>query len=212
MLKLPDLRLMEEVDSDEDPLKYHRTPLLNRFYFKRLEEAVQLLDHAHYDSMLDLGYGSGILLPTLAGYCRKLTAVDIHPKANVVYKMLERERVKATLVQADVKTMPFPDNYFDAVMCVAILDHVSPASDSAKEIARVLKRGGVFILGNVVENKLTNFAFRLIGAKTHEHHVTPYPKILEALSERLECEKIIHFPKMTPLPISLYLWAKYYKR
>lgn len=211
LLKIPDLSKMKEVDPDEDPLRYYKTPLIGQFYLMRLERAIRLLAGRRYARLLDVGCGSGILLPTLARYSNAVTVIDIHDQMDAVQSLLAREKIHATLMRADVRQMPFSDASFDAVVCVAILDHVSPIEQAAKEITRVLSPGGILILGNVVENKLTNFLFACIGAKTHIHHVSPYTLILPALEKQLVLDAEDRFPKWLPLDLCLYFWRRYKK-
>lgn len=40
----------------------------------------------------------------------------------------------------------FPDNYFDAVVCIDGIEHIERPFDFIREVARVLRRGGVFII------------------------------------------------------------------
>lgn len=47
--------------------------------------------------------------------------------------------------QAKSEKLPFPNSYFDVVVCVNALDHVDSLKKTIKEISRVLKRDGKFI-------------------------------------------------------------------
>lgn len=46
--------------------------------------------------------------------------------------------------QAKSESLPFPDRFFDVVVCVNALDHVDSLQKTIKEISRVLKGGGIF--------------------------------------------------------------------
>ncbi len=48
-------------------------------------------------------------------------------------------------VPAKSEGLPFPDAYFDAVLCVNALDHVDDVETTFAEIARVLRAGGRFL-------------------------------------------------------------------
>ena len=66
------------------------------------------------------------------------TAVRLHPE------------IAARLRVADLREeLPFPDSYFDFVMCNAVIQHIEPAMAeeiTLPELCRVLKRGGVLQL------------------------------------------------------------------
>ncbi len=46
---------------------------------------------------------------------------------------------------AKSEKLPYPNDFFDAVLCVNALDHVDDVSDSLREISRVLKPNGRFL-------------------------------------------------------------------
>jgi ubiquinone/menaquinone biosynthesis C-methylase UbiE len=53
-----------------------------------------------------------------------------------------------TLFQCDAqKTLPFPSEYFDIIICEQVLEHLEKPENAVKEITRVLKKGGICILG-----------------------------------------------------------------
>ncbi|HSH01235.1 MAG TPA: class I SAM-dependent methyltransferase [Anaerolineae bacterium] len=47
---------------------------------------------------------------------------------------------------ADLRTLPFPDNTFDAAVCIQTLEHVDEPMKVTQEIGRVLKPGGRYYL------------------------------------------------------------------
>ena len=92
-------------------------------------------------TFLDLGAGTGATGAWLAEHGR-VVAGDFEPLALT----LHRERHPASAVVAgDACALPFPDDTFDAVLCVTVLCHRSIESpvDAVAEMARVVKPGGV---------------------------------------------------------------------
>ena len=49
-------------------------------------------------------------------------------------------------IASDITKIPEPDNSFDAVMCIEVLEHVPYPVDALHELARLLKPGGFLIL------------------------------------------------------------------
>lgn len=53
-------------------------------------------------------------------------------------------------IMMDVTKMAFPDNYFDAVICTHVLEHIREDRKAMKELYRVMKPGGWAILNTPV--------------------------------------------------------------
>lgn len=49
-------------------------------------------------------------------------------------------------VYGDAMALPFPDNCFETVLLIDVLEHVPDAMQTVSEISRVVKSGGVFVL------------------------------------------------------------------
>lgn len=93
--------------------------------------------------VLELGCGDGKTLSSLVSCGFKATGIDISPSA----LKLARKKVgrKAKLVVGDVCSLPFRSNFFDAVVAVHVLGHLT-AKERKKavvEIKRVLCSGGL---------------------------------------------------------------------
>lgn len=50
------------------------------------------------------------------------------------------------ILAADIVALPFPDNFFDHVICSEVLEHIRDQDTAAREIARVLKPGGNLVV------------------------------------------------------------------
>lgn len=93
--------------------------------------------------LLDVGCGAGDFLDAFAHYLPKLklTGVDISKKA---IKAAKKRRIKADFRVAGADKLPFGAEVFDIVTCFDVVEHVKDPAGMLKEMARVLKRGGVF--------------------------------------------------------------------
>ncbi|MEM2373495.1 MAG: class I SAM-dependent methyltransferase [Thermoproteota archaeon] len=100
--------------------------------------------------ILDIGCGDGQFLALVKDKFNELYGIDISPLAiekarNYCLQMGVGERLK--LILWDVENgLPFEDSIFDAVTCLAVLEHVFYPPSLLKEISRVLKVGGVLVL------------------------------------------------------------------
>ncbi|MGA2268694.1 MAG: class I SAM-dependent methyltransferase [Bryobacteraceae bacterium] len=91
-----------------------------------------------------------------------------------------REMGVERAVQGDIRGLPFPDNAFDLVMSVDVLPHLPRGDEylAARELARVLARGGLLVIRaaalDILRSRHSEFAFerqrftrrRLMGLMT----------------------------------------------
>jgi ubiquinone/menaquinone biosynthesis C-methylase UbiE len=88
-----------------------------------------------------VGCGTGFIIHLAVGVFDEIHGVDITPA------MMRRVRTDAgniSLHRSSAEAMPFPDAMFDAVTAYSFVDHVKDQGALLREVARVLKPGGVF--------------------------------------------------------------------
>ena len=89
--------------------------------------------------ILDLGAGAGIVQQmNFLGLAARVCGVDLDPRV-VDNPMLDEGKV------ADAGGIPYPDAAFDLVFADNVLEHLPDPLGVFREIARVLKPGGVFL-------------------------------------------------------------------
>jgi len=131
-------------------------PLLN----PRSDVALKLLGSGQ--SLLDIGCWDGRLLEKLrdAGLYKELAGIDI-VEAGVD---LAREKgFNAQVVDLNAGVIPFPDQHFDAVTMLAVLEHVFDPYSIIREIRRILRPGGTLIVDVPNAASVTNRARILLG-------------------------------------------------
>ncbi|MBT9444727.1 MAG: class I SAM-dependent methyltransferase [Hyphomonadaceae bacterium] len=104
---------------------------------------------------LDLACGNGRFLTQILDAFPRLpaTGLDLSP----AYADAARARVKpwrrAEVVVGQAEALPFADASLDALTCVYLFHELPPRvrRDTAKEIARVLKPGGVFVFADSLQ-------------------------------------------------------------
>ena len=191
--------------NDEDPLQYYYSPLTGYVYTRRLQLVCELLGNGPFQNLLEIGYGSGILLPELSQRCRHLAAVDIHEQFHQVYAMLEAEGVEATLHHGDVRSLPFQDGAFDAVVCISVLEHLVDLDAAVGEISRVLRPQGVVVTGFPVRNSITSAFYRLVGYDPAKIHPSSHRDILDAIRAGFQLDTAVIFPSFLPMDLSWYV-------
>lgn len=110
------------------------------------------------DRVLDVGCGNGEHNLKMAEVCKEVVAFDIDEKnlkqARKKQKQTKIKNIKFLKIDAN-KKLPFGDNFFNLVSCQDVLEHVKDYKKTTREILRVLKRGGLFLL--TLPNKETSW-------------------------------------------------------
>jgi ubiquinone/menaquinone biosynthesis C-methylase UbiE len=192
-----------------DPVKWYYHPATGWFYRYRMTMALNMLTRPRYDCLLDIGFGSGIFLPTLAARCKELHGIDVHDNISLVEQMMRNEGQHATLQHASATQIPYPDDSFDCVVCMSVLEHIHELADAIREICRVTQEHGTIILGFPVENTFTHLLLQTLylwlpNAKLDEEHVNTHHDILREIQQQLTVQKTVQFPSWIPLNYSLY--------
>ena len=93
--------------------------------------------------ILDAGCGTGAILQKLSN---QQTHVGVDLASEAIHFC--RERGLQNVRRADIMSLPFPDESFDAVVCSSVLYHrwVTDVSLALQELRRVLRPGGLMIL------------------------------------------------------------------
>ena len=145
-------------------------------------------------------------------------AVDI--AESTAFKARDRSRdlnVPICVAVADMLDLPFPDGTFDSLYTMGTIEHTPQQDRVLAEIARVLAKGGIAIIG--VPNKMDPFLF-YVGSSTMQL-LNVYPYGYERwytngqLAARLKSHglRIVHRDGMMFLPwflrfLDIYFWIK----
>jgi len=121
--------------------------------------------------VLDIGSGTGVLLPLLIaelGDKGKITALDFSAE------MLVQAQAKnfppiVGFAQADVVDIPLPDNSADLAMCNSAFPHFDDKVRSLKEIARVLRNHGRVVICHTMSREMLNRLHQSIGGAVANH-------------------------------------------
>lgn len=98
--------------------------------------------------VLDVGCGNGRLLKLFAQHPVEYTGVD---SSEQLIELAKINQPAGRFVVGDVLQLPFPDAQFDVIFMIAVLHHIPSRvlrERVLREIWRVLKPGGTFIMTN----------------------------------------------------------------
>ena len=113
-----------------------------------LERLIEIGEWAPNQHALDVATGGGHTALAVAPHVARITVSDLTPR------MLEQAQAyltaqgvtNADFQEADAEQLPFADNSFDRVTCRIAPHHFPNIAQAVREIARVLKLGGIFLL------------------------------------------------------------------
>ena len=135
----------------------------------RFKTIISMLGDKIYPTLLEAGTGSGIFLPELAKHCEKLYASDIHSNFDQIDLLLKHFNLNNyELKSENIQNTDYPDNYFDAIVAVSVLEFVDNLTDAVTEIKRILKKDGVFITICPMHSKFLDALLSLYSAKKPE--------------------------------------------
>lgn len=149
-----------------DQAHWNFRPLLGPVSRLRYSLLSRLLASTKVPRLLEVGYGSGVLLPELADRCEELHGIDIHPHSTEVQTRLAAFGVAAHLAEGSAECLPYPPRSFDVVVAVSSLEFVLDQEAASTEIHRVLIRGGRLIVVTPLRSPVADFGLRLLTGKS----------------------------------------------
>ncbi len=118
------------------------------------EKAAELIREAAPEKILSLGIGDGVTAAKYAGHATFVTGIDMHAE----FLAKARSSIPGLVrVQADLESpLPLPDASFDAAECIMVSHHIRRFRELISEAARMLRPGGIFILGDICDMTLAS--------------------------------------------------------
>lgn len=203
-LILPKPGDIRPVDPSAEPTRYYYWPVVGWFYRERLRMMLRALGDAEYPNLLEVAYGSGVFLPSLAQCCRRLVGVDLHAHQDMVRATLAKAGVEAQLDTGDAKELPYDDASFEAVVSASMLEHLRDPGEVIGEMWRVLRPGGRMVLGFPGQNPAMNAFFRLLGFDPKAIHPSSHRDILRAIEAGHGAAAPMTLPRALPQDLCLY--------
>ncbi len=138
------------VRADNGLLCYRTLP--SSLHWSRQTEwpwAIETAELRYHYNCLEVGGGGCVMKYPVAKRCNSVVVADVneedmhHTKKAV--NLLGFENI--TVVKGDARSLPFPDNWFDRVFCISVLEHIPDNHiKGVEEMIRVLKPGGMLLL------------------------------------------------------------------
>jgi SAM-dependent methyltransferase len=155
-----------------DPIAYYKRPFIGRFYRERINIGLRMIADRRYANAVEIGYGAGAVLLAIAANVDDLYGIDLDADPAVAQAWLGRHGRSARLIQGSVYDLPYENAQFDLALSFSVFEHLHQYEQGLREVVRVLKPGGRFLLGMPAVNTMMELGFRAIGFKgINDHHV-----------------------------------------
>ncbi len=100
---------------------------------------------------LDIATGAGHTAVAFAAFTRSMVALDVtEPMLRAARDFARGRGAAVTFVAGDVERIPFTDDAFDVVTCRIAPHHFANVAAAVREVARLLRPGGTFLLQDIL--------------------------------------------------------------
>jgi tellurite methyltransferase len=132
--------------------------------------------------MLDAGCGEGRNMVYFIRNGFQIYGIDADPRAvsmaRILARSISKSYVTENIMQANIEDNPFPEEFFDLVICINVLphardlDHLSHMLDA---MARILKKDGMLYI--VMENRICPEMENQLSASRSQNDIEKRKKI-----------------------------------
>jgi SAM-dependent methyltransferase len=98
------------------------------------------------DRLLDVGCGDGAFTMALADNFREVHGIDVQDTYLERFREVSKGNPRYVISNMSASAMTYSNEHFDTVVTIETLEHVPELSDAAREICRVLKKGGELLI------------------------------------------------------------------
>ena len=146
--------------------------LQQKFYARRAQFVLRQMK-GRPGRVLDIGCGRGLLLRAFQQKGYEVTGTEFSDDACRYAREVLGIPVRVGLLEQ----LRFPDDYYDVVVMWHVLEHISDPRPTLVEVARILRPGGIFLVGvpnfGSPEAQLTRSSWFHLDTPRHLSHHTP---------------------------------------
>lgn len=202
-MSLPKIKLLPRDllvrTSKVDHADWNYRPLLGYLQRIRFRLIASLLKDRSDDSVLEIGYGSGVFFPTLLQHFETVSGIDIHDKVPEVTAALAKADIAAHLLSGDAASMAFEDDSFDCAVAVSSLEYVEAIDEACREIVRVLRPGGSLFVVTPGQSVILDTGLRIVGGEDAEdNYGDRREKLISTLQQHFRTETVRRWPAYLP--------------
>ena len=110
---------------------------------------------------LEIGPGSGVYLPVLAGAFEAVVATDIESQFLGEAKKMSAAYPNLSVIKDDILASKLTAAAFDLVLCTEVIEHIENSRAVLANVYRVLKPGGILILSTPQRHSILEMTCRI---------------------------------------------------
>ena len=158
-----------------------------RSFLSRANALLSLLNGADLEGKkwLDAGCGTGTLSRLLSEHGCIVHGVDASPAMVEIAKEMASRNIRSSDMTFEVietvEKLPFPDRFFDGVLCSSVIEYLDYPEVCLQEFSRVLKKGGLVLVSVPNQHSLYRFVERIFFYFSDRVLNHPYPAYLKFL-------------------------------
>lgn len=152
------------------------------------EKIIMLLEKLELDktdALLDVGTGTGVLLPYLlefTGYKGNITAIDL------AEQMINKAKEKfghhpIRFITGDVTVYPFANHSYDKIVCYSVFPHFFNPLQTLKRLASLLKENGLLLVAHSEGRETINARHLEHGNSLISHGLPPAAQLAALFSQ-----------------------------
>lgn len=115
------------------------------------------------ETVLEIGYGSGIFFYELSRHAQTVVGIDIHDRGAEIITDCAEDGVRVATAQASGMELPFADGSFDAVVIISALEFMSDPAMCLHESVRVTRPNGRVIAVTPCIHTWTDAVWRVLS-------------------------------------------------
>jgi ubiquinone/menaquinone biosynthesis C-methylase UbiE len=159
-------------------------------FIQRKLRVEELLAGEKPGRLLDVGCGTGPMAPAFLQRGWEFHGLDIAPKMIEHARRRFANEPRATFYTGKIEQAAFPTGHFDAVIAMGLLEYLNHTElDAAmREMARVLKPGGVLIISVIQPRSLDSILRRCLALPTR----VLKPFYMKLRGKKFDLDTLIH--------------------
>jgi ubiquinone/menaquinone biosynthesis C-methylase UbiE len=157
---------------------------------EKLGEMVEQFGISEGDSILDVGTGTGVLLPLLGkaiGQSGTLVAIDFSMKM-LLAAIRHDFYIRPAFFNAGVAAIPFRQGSFDKVTCFSAFPHFPDKKRALAEMVRVLKVSGWLFIAHLHSIEEIAHLHHEVGGSVHQDHLPDRAMMAKLMTEAGLCD------------------------